>query len=141
MSDNKKRVRLDDNNRIVIENDNAEITSECTTSKIKGTYEIDDYDIERLLVLINDNTIVKEVYSHCIMGSIYIPGSQNTYIITGDKAVDEALSVVSKEYNKLDEEYKELKNTHTTMKEKYYELLAKVKTHNKNSWFNKIKID
>lgn len=145
MSDNKKIVRFDKNDKLVIEDNNAITTIEGTTSKIEGVYEISDNDVERLLLLINDNTIVKEFYSYSItgtiMGSIYMPGSRTTYIITSDKAVDEALSVVSKEYNKLDEEYKELKNAHTTMKEKYDKLIAKVEKHNKNRLFNKIKLD
>lgn len=141
MSDNKKIVRFDENDKLVIEDNNAITTIEGTTSKIEGVYEIADYDVERLLLLINDNTIVKEVYSYSIMGSIYIPGSRTTYIITSDKAVQESLSVVSKEYNKLDEEYKELKNAYTTMKEKYDKLTANVEKHNKNRLFNKIKLD
>lgn len=142
MSDNKKRIRLDENNKFVIENDNAEITSEGTTSKISGVYEIASEDLEKLLVLINNDTIVKKkVYSYSMLGCIYTSGSHSTYIITSDKAVDEALSVVSKEYNKLDKEYKELKDKHTVMKEKYDNLIANVKRHNKTSLFKKIKID
>jgi hypothetical protein len=140
MSDNKK-VRLDENNKLVIENDNAVITSEGTTSKIKGVYEISDEDVEKLLILLNNNTIQKKIISYSMLGCIYKPGSQSTKIFTSDEAVDEALSVVSKEYNELDKEYKELKDIYTTMKEKYDNLLANVKKHNKKRLFNKIKID
>ena len=152
MSDNKKIVRFDENNKIVIENDNAVITSEGTTSKIEGVYEIYENDVEKLLVLINNNTTVKTITAYNMLGKTYMPQIQ---ILTSDEATNKALSVVSKEYDDLMEKYKELreeynelykekkelKNRHTTMKEKYDVLLDKVKKHNKNSLFNKIKID
>ncbi len=148
MNDIKKRVRLDENNKLVVEDNNAVTTIEGTTSKIEGVYEMDGEDVEKLLVLINDNTIEKTVYSYRFIGPVFKP---NTQIITSDEAV----SIVSKEYDELMEKYKELReeynelntecyelrNRHTTMKEKYDVLLDKVKKHNKNSLFNKIKID
>lgn len=140
MSDNKK-IRFNENGKLVIENDNAEILDGHITSKIFGTYEISAEDVEKLSVLLNGDTLAKTVYSYKIIGSLYIPSSQSTYIITADNAVAEAVDIVSKECNKLGEEYKELKNRHATMEEKYYELLSKVKVHNKYSLFNKIKID
>lgn len=148
MNDIKKRVRLDENNKLVVEDNNAVTTIEGTTSKIEGVYEMDGEDVEKLLVLINDNTIEKTVYSYSFIRPVFKP---NTQIITSDEAV----SIVSKEYDELMEKYKELReeynelntecyelrNRHTTMKEKYDVLLDKVKKHNKNSLFNKIKID
>lgn len=152
MSENKKIVRFDENDKLVIENDNAVITSEGTTSKIEGVYEISDDDLEKLLVLINNNTIVKTTAVYSLLAKMNMPRIQ---ILTSDEAVEKSLSVVSKEYDELMEKYKELrgeynelymekkelKNRHTTMKEKYDVLLDKVKKHNKNSLFNKIKID
>lgn len=139
MSDNKKRVRLDNNNKIVIENDNAEITSEGTTSTIKGVYEIYYEDVEKLLVLINDKTILKTVFLYGIMGNVVnIPGTQ---ILTGDEALNETLSILAKKHNELYEEYNELKNIYMTMQENFDNLIEKVKKHNKNRLFNKIKID
>ena len=38
MSDNKKTITLDENNTLVVENDNATIAYEGTTSKISGKY-------------------------------------------------------------------------------------------------------
>lgn len=137
MSDNKKRVRLDNNNKIVIENDNAEITSEGTTSTIKGVYEIYDEDVEKLLVLINDNTL-KKIISYSIMGHMY---TSYTQFLTSDEALDKTLSDVSKEYNELDKNYKELQDRYMTMQENFDNLIEKVKKHNKNRLFNKIKID
>ena len=42
MSDNKKIVKFDENDKIVIEDDNAVTTINGTTSKIEGVYEIAD---------------------------------------------------------------------------------------------------
>jgi hypothetical protein len=139
MSDNKKIVRLDENNKIVIEDDNAVTTIEGTTSNIIGTYEISADDVEKLLILLNDKTTIKKIYPYGVLGFYdYPPGIQ---ILTGDEAVNKSLSIISKKNNDLLDDYKELKDVYTTMKEKYHELLAKVKVHNKYSLFNKIKIE
>lgn len=138
MSDNKKRVRLDANNKIVIENDNAEITSEGTTSKIEGVYEISDDDVAKLLILINNNTIVKKIIAYSMLRRMCVPHIQ---ILTSDEALDKTLSIVSTEYNELDNDYKELQDRYMTMQENFDNLIEKVKKHNKNRLFNKIKID
>lgn len=152
MSDNKKRLRFDEDNKIVIENDNAKITKEGTTSIISGTYEISDEDVEKLLVLINNNTTVKTITAYSMLGKTYMPHIQ---ILTSDEATNKALSVVSKEYDELMEKYKELRgeydelykekkelmNRHMTIRSNFDNLLEKVKKHNKYSLFNKIKID
>lgn len=150
MSDNK-RIKLDDNNKLVIENDNAKITYEGTTSKIKGTYEISDEDVEKLLVLLNDKTIVKTITAYSMLRKMYMPHIQ---ILTSDEATNKALSVVSKEYDELMEKYKELRgeydelykekkelmNRHMTMRSNFDNLLEKIKRYNKNRLF-KLKID
>lgn len=152
MSDNKKRLRFDEDNKIVIENDNAKITKEGTTSIISGTYEISDEDVEKLLVLINNNTTVKTITAYSMLGKMYMPHIQ---ILTCDEATNKALSVVSKEYDELMEKYKELRgeydelykekkelmNRHMTIRSNFDNLLEKVKRYNKYSLFNKIKID
>lgn len=138
MSDNKKRVRLDENNKLVVENNNATIAYEGTTSKISGKYEISDYDVEKLLVLINNNTTVKKIIAYSVLERRY---TSHTQILTCDEALDKALSIVSEEYNELEKEYKELKDRYMTMNGNFDNLIEKVKRHNKNSLFNKIKID
>lgn len=151
MSNNKKIVRFDEDNKIVIENDNAKITKEGTTSKIEGVYEIADCDVEKLLVLINNNTTVKTATVYSVLGRAYMPHIQ---ILTSDEAVEKSLSVVSKEYDELMEKYKELreeykeldtechelKNRHMTMRSNFDNLLEKIKRYNKNRLF-KLKID
>lgn len=164
MDDIKKRVRLDNNNKLVVENDNAEITSEGTFSNIEGVYEIDGEDVEKLLVLINDKTILKPFISH--IERFYIPRAQ---IITCNEELDKLWSNLSKKYDDLKEEnntlyndyielYKlydelkkehnelnaecyELRNKHMTMKGNFDDLIEKVKEYNKNRLFNKIKIN
>lgn len=152
MSNNKKIVRFDEDNKIVIENDNAKITKEGTTSKIEGVYEIADCDVEKLLVLINNNTTVKTITAYSMLGKTYMPHIQ---ILTSDEATNKALSVVSKEYDELMEKYKELRvendelykekkelmNRHMTMSSNFDNLLEKIKKYNKYRLFNKIKID
>ena len=138
MGDNKKLIRLDENNKIVVENDNGVITSEGTTSKLEGVYEISDDDVAKLLLLINNNTIVKTIKGYSILKRTYLPHIQ---IITCDEALDKSLSIVSKEYNELDKEYKELQDRYMALRGNFDDLIEKVKRHNKNSLFNKIKLD
>lgn len=133
MSDNKKRIRLDDNNKLVIENDNAKITMEGTTSIISGTYEISDEDVEKLLVLINDKTIVEIHWPYSFFGNALRTGTQ---ILTSDEAV----SIISKKYKELEENHKELQDRHMTMRSNFDNLLEKIKRYNKNRLF-KLKID
>lgn len=134
MSDNKKIVRFDENGKLVIENDNAVITINGTTSKIEGTYDISDEDVEKLLVLINDKTVLKTHWPYSFIGNVLSSGTQ---ILTSD----EALSIISKKYKELEEDHKELQDRHMTMRSNFDNLLEKVKRHNKYSLFNKIKID
>lgn len=138
MSDNKKRVRLDENNKLVVENDNATIAYEGTTSKISGKYEISDDDVKKLLVLINNNTAVNKIIDYSILERRY---TSHIQILTCDEALDKVLSIVSEEYNELEKEYKELKDRYMTMNGNFDDLIEKVKKYNKNRLFNKIKID
>lgn len=151
MSDNKKIVKFDENDKIVIEDDNAVTTINGTTSKIEGVYEISDEDVEKLLVLINNNTTVKTTTVYSLLARMYMPHIQ---ILTSDEAVEKSLSVVSKEYDELMEKYKELRgeydelykekkelmNRHMTMRSNFDNLLEKIKRYNKNRLF-KLKID
>lgn len=138
MSNNKKIVRLDENNKLVVEDNNAVTTIEGTTSKISGVYEMDGEDVGKLLVLINNNTAVKPITAYSILERRYMP---HTQILTCDEALDKALSIVSEEYNELEKEYKELKDRYMTMNGNFDDLIEKVKKYNKNRLFNKIKID
>lgn len=138
MTDNKKRVRLDENNKLVVEDNNAVTTIKGTTSKISGVYEIVDDDVAKLLLLINNNTIVKNIIAYSVLERRY---TSHTQILTCDEALDKALSIVSEEYNELEKECKEWKDRYMTMKGNFDDLKEKVKKYNKNRLFNKIKID
>lgn len=141
MSDNKKVVRLDENNKIVIEDNNSVTTIEGTTSKLEGVYEISDEDVAKLLLLINNNTILKNIMSYTIMGSVFVSGKCTREILTCDDALKKALEITSKEYNELLKEHKELQDRHMAMRSNFDNLLEKVEKHNKHSLFNKIKMD
>ena len=117
MDDIKKRVRLDNNNKLVVENDNAEITSEGTFSNIEGVYEIDGEDVEKLLVLINDKTILKPFISH--IERFYIPRAQ---IITCNEELDKLWLKFSKKYDDLKEENNTLYNDYIKLYTLYNEL-------------------
>ena len=140
MSDNKKLIRLDENDKLVIEDNNAVTTIEGTTSKIEGVYEIDSEDVEKLLTLINDKTILKSYFANVSIGG-YICRVPCTRIFTGDEDINKLLSNLSNGYDELEKDYKDLKKNYMTLERNFNNLIKKVKKHNKNSLFNKIKMD
>lgn len=135
MSNTKKIVRLDENNKIVIENDNAVITSEGATSKISGKYEMDGEDVKKLFAIVNDKVLLQVDYSGIIKNRY------NTTVFTTDKRVHTLLNDLSDTNAQLNDEINKLRETLLTMRSNFDNLLEKVKKHNKNRLFNKIKID
>lgn len=57
-----KKCYIDSNNQLCVENDNALIKNNETTSEIKGTYTIESDDVLKLLVLLNDVVIKQELW-------------------------------------------------------------------------------
>ena len=135
MSDNKKLIRFDENNKLVIENDNAVITSEGSTSKIAGKYEMDGEDVKKLFAIINDKVLLQADYSGIIKNR------WNTTVLTTDKGVYTLLTDLSDTNTQLNEELDELRETYLTMRSNFDNLLEKIEKYNKNRLFNKIKID
>ena len=57
--DERKSVYVQDDGQVVVNNDNAQITANETTSKIDGVYHIDEDSILKLLALQNDMSYLK----------------------------------------------------------------------------------
>lgn len=135
MSDNKKIVRFDEDNKLVIENDNAVITGEGATSRISGKYEMDSEDVKKLFAIVNDKVLLHVDYSGIIKNRY------NTTVFTTDKGVHTLLNDLSDTNAQLNDEIDKLRETLLTMRSNFDNLLAKVKIHNETRLFNKIKLD
>ena len=57
-----KKCFIDSNNQLCVENDNALIKNNETTTEIKGTYTIESSDVLKLLALLNDAVIKQELW-------------------------------------------------------------------------------
>ena len=57
-----KKCYIDSNNQLCVENDNALIKNNETTTEIKGTYTIESSDVLKLLALLNDVVIKQELW-------------------------------------------------------------------------------
>jgi predicted nuclease with TOPRIM domain len=135
MNDNKKIVRFDENNKLIIENDNAVITGEGATSRISGKYEMDGKDVKKLFAIVNDKVLLQVDYSGIIRNRY------NTSVFTTDKEVHTLLKDLSDSNAQLNEEIDKLRETLLTMRSNFDNLLTKVKIHNETRLFNKIKLD
>jgi hypothetical protein len=135
MSDNKKMVRFDEDNKLVIENDNAKITCDGATSTISGKYEMDGEDVKKLFAIVNDKVLLQVDYSGIIKNR------WTTTVFTTDKGVHTLLNDLSDSNIQLNKELDKLRETLLTMRSNFDNLLEKIKKYNKNRLFNKIKID
>lgn len=135
MSDNKKRIRFDEDNKLVIENDNAKITSEGATSIISGKYEMDGEDVKKLFAIVNDKVLLQVDYSGIIKNN-YI-----STVFTTDKEVHTLLNDLSDTNTQLNDELNKLREILLRMRSNFDNLIEKIKKYNKYRLFNKIKID
>lgn len=134
MNDNKKIVRFDEDNKLVIENDNAKITSEGATSTITGKYEMDGEDVKKLFAIVNDKVLLQVDYSGIIKNH------WSTTVFTTDKEVHTLLKDLSDTNTQLNNELDKLRETLLTIRSNFDNLLEKIKVYNKNRLF-KLKID
>jgi hypothetical protein len=134
MSDNKKMVRFDEDNKLVIENDNAKITCDGATSTISGKYEMDGEDVKKLFAIVNDKVLLQVDYSGIIKNR------WTTTVFTTDKGVHTLLNDLSDSNIQLNKELDKLRETLLTMRSNFDNLLEKIKKYNKNRLF-KLKID
>lgn len=134
MSDNEKIVRFDEDNKLVIENDNAVITGEGATSRISGKYEMDGEDVKKLFAIVNDKVLLQVDYSGIIKNR------WTTTVFTTDKGVHTLLNDLSDTNTQLNNELNKLHETLLTIRSNFDNLLEKIKKYNKNRLF-KLKID
>ena len=130
MSDNKKVVRLDENNKLVVENAAATVSYNGTSIDISGMYEISGDDVKKLLSIINDNCASLSVY----IKQVDVCDRLGVEIITSNEEMHKILTKCYNECREVNSKYIDLYSQHNN-------LIEKVKKHNKNRLFNKIKLE
>lgn len=171
MKKNKeKTVRLDEDNQFIIENDNAIITAGSTFSEINGDYLISSDTIEKLMVIVNKQTMLKRnVIPEYYISETIIPKHTSYVMLTSDET-----SIILNQVNKdLENEIYKLKKENETniddlkkeneslkseahnltlllrkteyelvqVESKYKRLLQKIDGYNNARLFNKLKIN
>lgn len=111
-----KKCYIDSNNQLCVENDNALIKNNETSTEIKGIYTIESDDVLKLLALLNDVVIKQELwemkYRHYVYKGKIINNlteelkeiiSKNETLLDKNKSLD-------KENEKLEKEIFDLKS-------------------------------
>lgn len=166
----KKTVRLDKDNQLIIENDNAIITAGSVFSEINGDYLISSDTIEKLMVIVNKQTMLKRnVFPEYYISNTIIPEHTNYVMLTSDETsiilnqvnqdLENEIYELRKELaNKIEELTKEnetlkseahnltllLRKTEfelVQVESKYKRLLQKIEGYNNARLFNKLKIN
>lgn len=134
MSDNKKRVSLDDNNKLVVENAAANISSDGTSIDISGIYEVSGDDVKKLLSIINDNSVALSSY----IKQVDVCDMLGVEIITSNEEMYKILTKCYNECREVNNKYVDLFVEHNKLRDEYDKLVEK---YNKYRLFNKIKIE
>ena len=166
-----KTVKLDEDNQLIIENDNAIITAGSIFSEINGDYLISSDTIEKLMVIVNKKNMLKRnVFpEYYISSEKIIPKHTNYVMLTSDETyiilnqvnqdLENEIYELRKELaNKIEELTKEnetlkseahnltllLRKTEfelVQVESKYKRLLQKIEGYNNARLFNKLKIN
>lgn len=105
-----KKCYIDSNNQLCVENDNALIKNNETTTEIKGTYAIESSDVLKLLAILNDAVIKQELwevnYRHYTYKGKIINDlteelkeiiSKNNFLSDENKSLDKEIEKLEKE--------------------------------------------
>lgn len=105
-----KKCYIDSNNQLCVENDNALIKNNETTTEIKGTYTIESSDVLKLLAILNDAVIKQELwevnYRHYTYKGKIINDlteelkdiiSKNNFLSDENKSLDKEIEKLEKE--------------------------------------------
>lgn len=111
-----KKCYIDSNNQLCVENDNALIKNNETTTEIKGTYTIESDDVLILLALLNDVVIKQELWEESYRDYTYKGKIVNDLteefkeIISKNETILDENHRLGKEIDKLEKEIFDLKS-------------------------------
>ena len=166
----KKTVRLDEDNQLIIENDNAIITAGSVFSEINGDYLISSDTIEKLMIIVNKQTMLKRnVFPEYYISERIIPKHTSYVMLTSDETSmilnqvnqdleNEIYKLKKENETKIDDLKKEneslkseahnltllLRKTESELvqvKSEIKRLMQKIEDYNKTKLFNKLKIN
>lgn len=150
-------IRLDEQDKLIVENDNATIENDVVSSELHGNYTISSDDLKRLLVTLNGGSVVKDIYVRqysdfdledylTICEGVLFPYDIDSICVTKDVAeIIEHLIEHIENLNKIIRHYEKedvaTMMSNTMYKPMYEELKRRVERHNKTHLFGKIKIE
>lgn len=149
-------IRLDEQDKLIVENDNATIENNVVSSELHGNYTISSDDLKRLLVTLNGGSVVKDIYMRqysdfdledylTVCEGVLFPYDIDSICVTKDVAeIIEHLIGHIDNLNKIIRHYEKedvaTMMSNTMYKPMYEELKRRVERHNKTHLFGKIKI-
>lgn len=149
-------IKLDEQDKLIVENDNAIIENSLVSSELHGNYTISSDDLKRLLVTLNGGSVVENIYVRqysdfdlgdylTLCEGVLFPHNIDSICVTKDVAeIIEHLNQHIENLNKIIRYYEKedvaTMMTNTSYKSRYEELKRRVERHNKTHLFGKIKI-
>lgn len=149
-------IRLDEQDKLIVENDNATIENNVVSSELHGNYTISSDDLKRLLVTLNGGSVVKDIYVRqysdfdledylTVCEGVLFPYDIDSICVTKDVAeIIEHLLEHIENLNEIIRHYEKedvaTMMSNTMYKPMYEELKRRVERHNKTHLFGKIKI-
>lgn len=150
-------IKLDEQDKLIVENDNATIENDVVSSELHGNYTISSDDLKRLLVTLNGGSVVKDIYVRqysdfdledylTVCEGVLFPYDIDSICVTKDVAeIIEHLIEHIDNLNKIIRHYEKedvaTMMSNTMYKPMYEELKRRVERHNKTHLFGKIKIE
>lgn len=150
-------IKLDEQDKLIVENDNATIENDVVSSELHGNYTISSDDLKRLLVTLNGGSVVKDIYVRqysdfdledylTVCEGVLFPYDIDSICVTKDVAeIIEHLLEHIENLNEIIRHYEKedvaTMMSNTMYKPMYEELKRRVERHNKTHLFGKIKID
>ena len=149
-------IKLDEQGKLIVENDNATIEDSLVSSELHGNYTISADDLKRLLVTLNGGSVVENIYVRqysdfdlgdylTMYDGVLFPYNIDTICVTKDVAeIIEHLIQHIDNLNKIIRHYENedvgIMRSNALYKPLYEELKRRIERHNKTHLFGKFKI-
>lgn len=149
-------IKLDEQGKLIVENDNATIEDSLVSSELHGNYTISADDLKRLLVTLNGGSVVENIYVRqysdfdlgdylTMYDGVLFPYNIDTICVTKDVAeIIEHLIQHIDNLNKIIRHYEKedvgIMRSNALYKPLYEELKRRIERHNKTHLFGKFKI-
>lgn len=149
-------IKLDEQDKLIVENDNATIENDVVSSELHGNYTISADDLKRLLVTLNGGSVVKDIYVRqysdfdledylTVCEGVLFPHDIDSICVTKDvaeiiKHLLEHIENLNKVIRHYEKEDVAIMRSNALYKPMYEELKRRIERHNKTHLFGKFKI-